>query len=492
MVFADLFFLYFFLPVCLVCYFATKKLKYRNFILVLFSLIFYAWGEPWWIILLLLSSMVNWLIGMAIEPRREKRSGKFLLATALIYNIGMLGLFKYSGFIAQNINAFAGTHLREDGFGLLIVEKLNSVTGLDLKTAALPIGISFYTFQILSYIIDVYWGKVKSQKNYGKFLMYVSLFPQLVAGPIVRYADIEAEIEDRKTKLVDLSEGFSRLILGVSKKVIIANNLSSIVTAMFGDKDNGYAGLSSVSTVGTWYGIIVIALWYYFDFSGYSDIAIGIGRMFGFHFNENFNYPYVSKNITEFWQRWHISLGSFFRDYLLYVPIFGKRRKYGGLFLVWFCTGLWHGASWNFIFWGLYYGLFIVLELKIGRKRMKKLPSVLAHIYVTIVVAVGYGIFYFEDLPSLGRFFKNLVGVGGNAFADAVTATSVSNNLFLLLAALIFSTPIVKKIRSLGDKNVGACITMNALGIVLNVAMLLVSSLMLLSNTNNPFLYLRF
>ena len=492
LIFADLFFLYFFLPVCLVCYFATKKLKYRNLILVAFSLIFYAWGEPLWVLLLLFSSMVNWLLGIAISPNREKTSGKILLAVALIYNIGMLGMFKYSGFIAENINALAGTHLSEDGLGVIIVQKLNAAFDIGIKESVLPIGISFYTFQILSYIIDVYWGKVQAQKSFYKFLMYVSLFPQLVAGPIVRYADIEAEIEDRKTKLVDLSEGFSRLVIGVSKKVIIANNLSSVVTTMFGDSDNGYAGLKSVSAVGTWYGIIVIALWYYFDFSGYSDIAIGLGRMFGFHFNENFNYPYISKNITEFWQRWHISLGSFFRDYLLYMPIFGKRRKYGGLFLVWFCTGLWHGASWNFILWGLYYGLFIVLELKIGRKRMKKMPSVLAHIYVTIVVAVGYGIFYFEDLPSLGRFFKSLVGLNGNGIIDAVTRTSVLNNLFLLIAAILLSTPVVQKIKKLGDKSVGACITVNTVGMILNVVLLIVSSLFLLSTTNNPFLYFRF
>ncbi len=473
MVFADLFFLYFFLPLCLVCYFATKKLKYRNWVLIVFSLVFYAWGEPLWVLLLLFSAMVNWLIGLLIGQNNESVGAKIALAVALVYNIGALGVFKYSEFIVENINALAGTAFKAPG-------------------VTLPIGISFYTFQILSYVIDVYWGKVPAQKSFYKFLMYISLFPQLVAGPIVRYADIAAEIDNRRTKLTDLSEGFSRLIVGVAKKVIVANNLNTIVLSMFGEASDGYLGLKTVSTVGTWYGLAVIALWYYFDFSGYSDIAIGLGRIFGFHFNENFNYPYISKSITEFWQRWHISLGSFFRDYLLYVPIFGKRRKYGGLFLVWFCTGLWHGASWNFILWGLYYGLFIVIEMKIGKKRMKKMPAVLAHLYTLAVICIGYGIFYFEDMKAIGRFFKSLAGFGGNGFIDAVTKTSITNNLFLLLAAVILSTPVIGKIKELGKKSVGACAVLSTAQIVCNAAMLIISSLLLLNNTNNPFLYFRF
>jgi len=473
MVFADLFFLYFFLPLCLVLYFATKRIAYRNAVLIVFSLIFYAWGEPKWIFLLLVSTLVNWLLGLIIGKNNESVMAKIALALSLVFNIGALGVFKYSGFIVENINSAFGTSISAPGF-------------------TLPIGISFYTFQILSYVVDVYWGKVPSQKSYFKFLMYVSLFPQLVAGPIVRYHEIAAEIDNRQTKLSDLSDGLSRVILGVAKKVIIANSLNSIVVNCFGDMSDGFAGLKTISTVGTWYGVIVIGLWYYFDFSGYSDIAIGLGRVFGFHFNENFNYPYISKNITEFWQRWHISLGSFFRDYLLYVPIFGKRRKYGGLFLVWFCTGLWHGASWNFIIWGLYYGLFIVLEMKIGKKRMKKMNTVLAHLYTVIVVAIGYGIFYFEDFSSLGRFFKSLVGIGTTGFIDSVTKTSVQNNLFLLIAAVLLSTPIVKKIKELGNRSPQACVTVNTVGIILNAALLLISSLMLLNNTNNPFLYFRF
>lgn len=269
----------------------------------------------------------------------------------------------------------------------------------------LPIGISFYTFQAISYILDCYWETVDVQPKYHKFLLYLSLFPQLIAGPIVRYSVVEQEIDNRSVNATDLCEGALRVILGLAKKVIIANNLWSIVNTFFG-KD-----ITGLSVLGTWYTIIVYSLYVYFDFSGYSDIAIGLGRMFGFHFDENFRHPFACTTIAEFWQRWHISLGSFFRDYLLYVPFFGKPRKYFGLFLVWFCTGLWHGAAWNFILWGLYYGCFMLFEQKMGKKRMKKWPIVWKHVYTKLVIILGFGIFYFEDLGQLGQFFLNITGI---------------------------------------------------------------------------------
>ena len=473
MVFADLFFLYFFLPICLICYFVSKKLQYRNIVLVAFSLVFYAWGEPLWVFLLVFSSFVNYLLGLVIGSQRGKPLAKTALIIAITYNIATLGVFKYSGFIAENINNLLHTSFKEP-----------SIT--------LPIGISFYTFQILSYVIDCYWGKVKSQKSFTKFLMYVSLFPQLVAGPIVRYADIEREIDNRKTKLSDVSEGFTRVIIGIAKKVIIANNLNTIVTLCFGQASDGYSGLESLSVVGTWYGAIAVALWYYFDFSGYSDIAIGLGRIFGFHFNENFKHPFICRSITEFWQRWHISLGSFFRDYLLYLPIFGKRRKYGGLFLVWFCTGLWHGASWNFIIWGLYYGLFIVLEMQIGKKRMKNMNTVMAHIYTKLVIVIGFGIFCFENFASLGKFFKSLIGLNGNSFIDQVTKTNLANYIILVAVAILLSMPVIEKIKSIASKKQSTYLIVSSAGIVCNLALLIISSLLLLNSTNNPFLYFRF
>ena len=316
--------------------------------------------------------------------------------------------------------------------------------------------------------------------------MYVSLFPQLVAGPIVRYSTIETEISNRKTTIDDLYCGFSRLAVGLGKKVILANNLSTVVDSIFG------GDIKSISVLGTWLGAAVYALQIYFDFSGYSDMAIGMGRIFGFHFDENFNYPFICKDVSEFWQRWHISLSTFFRDYLLYVPIFGKRRKYGGLFLVWFCTGLWHGANWNYIIWGLYFGLFIFLETKIGKKKMKKIPLVARHIYNKIVIIIGFGIFYFEDFGKLSNFFKNLIGLNGNGLTDTYSSLAFSNNFYLIIAALICSFPIAGLIKKASEKSSAVNVAATFMRIPVNLALILVSSVMLVDATNNPFLYFRF
>ena len=470
MVFSSLYFLYLFLPVCLLCYGLSPSLKIKNFTLTVFSLIFYAWGEPVYIILLLISVLMNYLFGLGIGgfQKHEKQGGaKFIMIVSLIFNIGLLGVFKYSGFIVENINLIPGV-------------------SLPVPQLTLPIGISFYTFQILSYIIDLYWEKIDVQKNPFHLLLYISMFPQLIAGPIVRYSTIADEIKERKTTLLDMSEGFTRLMIGLGKKVILANHLSVIVDQFFGTEG------TALSVAGTWYAVIVYAMQIYFDFSGYSDMAIGMGRMFGFHFDENFRHPFLCKDISEFWQRWHISLGTFFRDYLLYVPIFGKRRKYGGLFLVWFCTGLWHGASWNFIIWGLYFGVFILIEQLIGKKRIKKIPLVIRHIYNKIVIIIGFGIFYFEDLGRLGGFFGNLVGANGNALFDNVVKLSVQNNLFLLIAALVCCFPLYEGLQKLKTRYAAAVYAVDAFQAVANAALLIVSSILLVDATNNPFLYFRF
>ena len=280
MVFADLFFLYFFLPVCLICYFITRSTAIRNAVLVVFSLIFYAWGEPVWVSILIVSSLVDYINGRVIEKHPEGWQAKAALAWSLVFNLGVLFGFKYTAFFVENLNNW---------FGL----------GIPVPNIVLPIGISFYTFQTISYTVDCYWGKVKPQKNFGRFLLYVSMFPQLVAGPIVRYSVIGEEINERKTTAKDISDGFSRIILGLGKKVIIANNLSTIVTALFGSASNGYENIKTLSVAGTWLGAILVGLWYYFDFSGYSDIAIGLGRIFGFHFDENFKYPFICKTISD-------------------------------------------------------------------------------------------------------------------------------------------------------------------------------------------------
>ena len=470
MVFSSLFFLYLFLPVCLLCYGLSPSLTVKNLTLTVFSLVFYAWGEPVYIILLLASVLMNYLFGLGIGgcQKREKQGGaKFIMILSLIFNIGLLGVFKYSGFIVENLNLIPGI-------------------SLPVPHLTLPIGISFYTFQILSYIIDLYWEKIDVQKNPFHLLLYISMFPQLIAGPIVRYSTIADEIKDRKTTLLDLSEGFTRLMIGLGKKVILANHLSVIVDQFFGTEG------TAISVAGTWYAVIVYAMQIYFDFSGYSDMAIGMGRMFGFHFDENFRHPFLCKDISEFWQRWHISLGTFFRDYLLYVPIFGKRRKYGGLFLVWFCTGLWHGASWNFIIWGLYFGVFILIEQLIGKKRIKKIPLVIRHIYSKIIIFIGFGIFYFEDFGRLGDFFKNLIGLNGNALTDNVLELSVQNNLFLLLAAVICCFPLYDGLQALKRRFSGAVYVVDTFQIAANAVLLAVSSIFLVDATNNPFLYFRF
>lgn len=472
MVFADLFFLYVFLPLCLICYFSAKKLSAKNTVLIVFSLLFYAWGEPVYVLLLLFSAAFNWGIGLWIESRRKKDGGKLAVGVGVAVNILLLVIFKYLGFFTENLNALG----------------LN----LPVPNITLPIGISFFTFQAISYIMDCYWETVQVQHQFHKFLLYLSLFPQLIAGPIVRYSVVEQEIDHRTITVNDLCEGGMRVILGLAKKVIIANNLYTIVKSFFG------ADISGLSMLGTWYTVIVYSLYVYFDFSGYSDMAIGLGRMFGFHFDENFKYPFACKTIAEFWQRWHISLGSFFRDYLLYVPIFGKVRKYFGLFLVWFCTGMWHGASWNFILWGLYFGFFIFFEQKLGKKRMKKWPTWWKHIYSKLVIIIGFGIFYFEDFGQLGLFFRNILGIstimGKAPLTDAVTWSSFVNNLVLIATAIIISLPVLPALKGyvLKSRSDTVYTTGRTVAAVGCAVLLVVASLMLVDATNNPFLYFRF
>ncbi|MBR3679600.1 MAG: MBOAT family protein [Oscillospiraceae bacterium] len=470
MVFSSLIFLYLFLPVCLLCYGLFPSLRAKNAVLILFSLVFYAWGEPFYILLLLGSVLINYLLGLGIGKAQQQNHPKlagFWCGTSLVFNIGLLGVFKYSGFIVENLN-------------------LIPYIELPVPTITLPIGISFYTFQILSYIIDLYWGNVKVQRSPFRFLLYIAMFPQLVAGPIVRYSAIEQEIQERHVTLTDFSNGITRLILGLSKKVILANHLSAIVDSFFG------GDISQISVLGTWYTVIVYAMQIYFDFSGYSDMAIGMGYLFGFHFDENFRHPFLCRDISEFWQRWHISLGSFFRDYLLYIPIFGKRRKYGGLFLVWFCTGLWHGASWNYVIWGLYFGLFIFFEQLVGKKRIRKIPLVLRHISSKIIIFIGFGIFYFEDFDRLLQFFRNLVGCNGNKLSDPLVLLSMQNYCWLLLAAVVCCFPIYDGLQKLKLRHSGLALAISSGQVIANVLLLLTSSILLVDATNNPFLYFRF
>ena len=479
MLFADILFLFVFLPLCLISYFVCKDIKAKNAVLLVFSLIFYAWGEPVRILLLVLSAAINYAFAIMIELSKGTRKAKSYLVMSLIYNIGMLAIFKYTDFFLQNVNALLGT-------------------SIPMQTIALPLGISFYTFQIISYVIDVYWDKVSAQRKFSDLLMYISLFPQLVAGPIVRYETVAREIRSRKTTIADFSEGACRLIVGLTKKVLLANNLNLLVELMFGVHKTSAGTVINIgnSTVlGAWIGVIAYAMQVYFDFSGYSDMAIGMGRIFGFHFDENFNYPFICRSISEFWQRWHISLGSFFRDYLFYVPIFGKRRKYLSLLLVWFTTGLWHGASWSFVLWGLYFGFFIFIESLAGKKLLKRIPDVIMHIYNKIVIVLGFGIFYFTDMSQMGTFFKALVGANGNAFSSETTVADFESYIWLFLLAIVACFPIVpaieKRIKSLSYYGQGVAVlikTVLCCGMLYICVNLLVDSFL----TNNPFLYFRF
>ena len=470
MLFADLFFMFAFLPICFLAYFAFKSIKAKNIVLIITSLIFYAFGEPIKIFMFVGSALLNYLFARWIDSTRGTRNCKLALTLSLLFNFGMLGVFKYTDFMISNINGIFGT-------------------SIPAQNIALPLGISFYTFQIVSYVIDVYWEKVPVQKQFHKLLLYISLFPQLVAGPIVRYQTVAEEIDDRKTTIYDAFEGFTRLIIGLSKKVLLANNLNTLVNACFGEN------LSEASVTATWLGVVAYAMQVYFDFSGYSDMAIGIGRIFGFHFDENFKHPFMCRSISEFWQRWHISLGSFFKDYLLYIPIFGKRRAVLSLFLVWFTTGLWHGASWNYVIWGLYFGVFIFIETKIGKKNLKNAPSLLMHVYNKLVILIGFGIFKFENINDLGNFFKNLVGANGNAFSNNETLVAFKSHVFIFAIALLACFPIAGFLKRRFEVAKPSVIFIATLCTTIYLVLLLFLDTTVLVKTfssNNPFLYWNF
>lgn len=467
MVFASLTFLYIFLPATLFLYYIIPSRKYKNGILIFASLIFYAWGEPVWISLLLISATADFFHGRIIEKHRGKWQSKAGLISSVIVNLGLLGAFKYSSMAVESLNALLGLSLPVPRFDL-------------------PIGISFYTFQTLSYTIDVYRGETRAQKSYWNFLLFVSLFHQLVAGPIVRYKEIEHSIEHRRFKLSQFSGGVSRFVIGLGKKVLIAN-VAGKLAAPFLD-----GGLSDLTVSGAWFGMLLFALQIYFDFSGYSDMAIGLGKMFGFEYRENFNYPYASKSATEFWRRWHISLGSFFRDYL-YIPLGGNRKHvFLNLMVVWFCTGLWHGASWNFVLWGLYYGILIYIEKELARIRGIRLPNIIRRLYTIVITLFGWSLFYFTDFSRLWLFIRTMTGFTGAPLTGPLVEISLMNNLFFIVIAILFCLPVLPRIQSLLKSGK---LFETAAGIAVplfNMLLLAVSTIMLVGSSYNPFLYFRF
>ena len=471
MVFSSIPFLYYFLPIVLLCY-AIAPAKCKNMVLLLASLVFYAWGEPKLVLLMAVSVVLGYVFGLLIEKYRGTIHAKYYMIASIVISVGFLGYFKYADFFIANINMATGL-------------------SLPLLKVALPIGISFYTFQLISYIVDVYRGTA-AQHSLLNLATYIAMFPQLIAGPIVRYTDIAKDLTDRVHRFEDIAYGIRRFVIGLSKKVLIANQLGELCDI--------FQSSGEQSVLFFWMYAISVSLQIYFDFSGYSDMAIGLGRLFGFKFMENFNYPYISKSVTEFWRRWHISLGSWFRDYI-YIPLGGNRVSKGrhlfNIFVVWFLTGFWHGAAWNFIVWGLYFAVLLVIEKFFMLKHMERMPKVLVHGYVLLASVISFVIFDAVNMQLAVVYIGAMFGFGGLPLVSVETLYYLRSYAILLILALIGATPLVK---SIANRIMTAQWTESTLGTVLSTALELlvlivlfvVSTAYLVDGSFNPFLYFRF
>ena len=473
MVFSSIFFLFTFLPLSLLLYWMSPS-KIKNFTLLAVSLFFYAWGEPVYVLLMIASILTNFVFGIFIESEliKEKRAvRRALFISAVVFNILILGFFKYYGFLAENINALFNADIA-------------------YSELPLPIGISFYTFQVLSYVIDVYLGKVRLQRNPVSFALYVTMFPQLIAGPIVRYSDIESQLEQRNVSASKFGEGAQRFIQGLGKKVLIANSMGAlwdITQAM---------DMTGISVFSAWLGIIAYTFQIYFDFSGYSDMAIGLGKMFGFEFMENFDHPYISRSVTEFWRRWHISLGTWFREYV-YIPLGGNRcsriRQIRNIMAVWMLTGLWHGASWNFVVWGIYYGFLLLIEKFFLKKSIDNAPAIISHVYCMLAVIIGWVLFASRDIESAAAYLGVMSGASGNVLVDNAFIYYLKSNAVMLVISLLFSTGIFREIfepEEISDK-IRTRVSHSA-AVILHAFILFMSTAYLVTETYNPFLYFRF
>ena len=469
MLFSSITFLFLFLPIMLAVYYIAPP-QWKNLLLLAGSLIFYAWGEPVYIILMILSILLNYFCGMDIENKSENEAkAKRSLVFAITVNIVLLVFFKYFGFLVESTNTL---------FGISI----------PYRELALPIGISFYTFQEISYIVDVYRGKVKAQQSLVKYALYVSMFPQLVAGPIVCYGDIEKQLTERKISGRKLGQGAMLFILGLSKKAVLANTLGKIF------EEISSTSASNLTVLMAWLGCITYAFQIYFDFSGYSDMAIGLGRMFGFEFKKNFDVPYISKSITEFWRRWHISLSSWFREYV-YIPLGGNHvtisRNIVNLLIVWMLTGMWHGAAWNFIVWGIYYGVVLVLEKYVWGAIVDRWPSVLQHIYALVLVLVGWVFFFSPSLGAALRYLFAMVGGGAGFAGKEVFFVILTHWLFYLLAVIGSTTLGSRMLRAILNVSENHTVRI-VITLVVFFGMLAISVAYLIADTYNPFLYFRF
>ena len=471
MVFSELPFMFYFLPAVLIVYFLVPR-RLKNVVLLVFSLLFYAWGEPVYVLLMMGSILMDYLLGLWLEREKQRPQGraKMVLVLSVVLNLALLGFFKYTNFFLENLN-----HLTGLSIPLLNIE--------------LPIGISFYTFQAMSYLIDLYRGDVQVQKSIVSFGTYVSLFPQLIAGPIVRIRDVERELKERRENYDDFSSGVKRLVIGLAKKLLLANTAGALwesVSAM---------DIASMPALTAWIGLLAFTFQIYFDFSGYSDMAIGMGRMFGFHFPENFNYPYIAKSITEFWRRWHISLSTWFREYV-YIPLGGNRhglpRQLRNLLVVWLLTGIWHGASWNFVVWGLFFGVILILEKLFLLRVLEKLPAVLRHVYTMVLVMLSWAIFAFDSLSAGLRYIGALFGAGGGLW-DSTSLYLLAANLVLFVIMAIGSTQLPCRVTAFAAGKLER--RQGLLGAVETVAVvggLVLCVAFMVDATFNPFLYFRF
>ena len=473
MVFSSLLFLFRFLPAVLLLYYIAPR-KIRNLVLFLFSLLFYAWGEPKYVFLMLFSITMDFFMGQMVaksKARNNRKAAKRFLTISIVVNLSILAFFKYADFIIGTINSVAGL-------------------SLPMLSIPLPIGISFFTFQTMSYVIDVYKGATKVQKNWVNYGTYVSMFPQLIAGPIVQYKTIAEQMEHRKENASDFAEGIHRFLLGMGKKVLLANTIGRLCDAVMALE------ITQVPVLTAWLGAIAYTFQIYFDFSGYSDMAIGLGKMFGFHFLENFNYPYISRSITEFWRRWHISLSSWFKEYV-YIPLGGNRRgvllQARNILVVWMLTGIWHGASWNYVLWGVYYGILLMLEKFLLKPVLKHLPGVLQNVYTMVLVIFGWVLFKCEDLSYCFSYLKAMVG-GFHAGWIGRESMYLLRNYGALLVILLFGCTMIPK--KIGHRITGKFGETSWIGLVLRIVwyggIFLISLAYLVDATYNPFLYFRF
>lgn len=468
MVFSSVVFLYIFLPIMLLIYFIVPK-KFKNAVMIIASLIFFAWGEIRYIFIMLILAIMDYFCGKKIDKYfNNKKKKRIYLFIDIGINLLILFFFKYSDFIISNINLITGFNI-------------------PLLNIPLPIGVSFNTFQSLSYIIDVYRGTVKCEKSFYNYLTYTTLFPQIIAGPIVRYETVDEELVDKKISMTNFTKGMKRFIIGLGKKVLIANNVGKLWSIIEG---GSYITLSPLLS---WLGLVAFALQIYFDFSGYSDMAIGLANIFGMNFNENFNYPYISKSITEFWRRWHMTLSSWFKDYI-YIPLGGNRKglakQIRNILIVWFLTGAWHGASWNFILWGLYFGIILILEKVFLLKLLEKLPSILRHIYSIFVILISWLIFAFEDLGKIGEYFRALFNFNYSYSYNSEGLYYLKNYAVIIIIGIILSTPIITKLLNkieAKNKLVPSIVTS-----FIYISIFIFSTAYLVSDSFNPFLYFRF